>query len=269
MSLSSKTSSEVAILLSGDLHETVMHSINCGVIYPKNYSPYGHHPTAQKLPGLLGYNGELPDSMTGHYLLGRGNRAYNPVLMRFNSPDRLSPFGEGGFNAYAYCDNDPMNHTDPSGSVKLHFFARRLFNQSDVPNALSRVNKTLASVKKAEAKAPPAPKKTTKRAAKNSAVQSQGATAPAIYKSPTRDRNTLTPLSAHVLGETNFVKPSVPANSIAVKPIRNFAPASAWEVQLIAGPLRPIHNFAVPNQWKVILAPNPVQPFVRLIRNEV
>ncbi|EGH35731.1 hypothetical protein PSYJA_44541, partial [Pseudomonas syringae pv. japonica str. M301072] len=38
--------------------------------------------------------------MTGHYLLGNGYRAFNPVLMRFNSPDSLSPFGEGGVNAY-------------------------------------------------------------------------------------------------------------------------------------------------------------------------
>ncbi|RMM34366.1 hypothetical protein ALQ80_03130 [Pseudomonas coronafaciens pv. oryzae] len=64
---------------------------------------------------LPGFNGELLDSITGHYLLGNGYRAYNPVLMRFNSPDSLSPFGKGGLNAYAYCGGDPVNRADPDG----------------------------------------------------------------------------------------------------------------------------------------------------------
>ncbi|WP_147458691.1 RHS repeat-associated core domain-containing protein, partial [Pseudomonas savastanoi] len=36
-------------------------------------------------------------------------------LMRFNSPDSLSPFGKGGMNAYAYCAGDPVNRSDPTG----------------------------------------------------------------------------------------------------------------------------------------------------------
>lgn len=67
---------------------------------------------------LPGFNGEFPDPLTGHYLLGNGYRAYNPVLGRFNSPDSLSPFGEGGVNAYAYCRGDPVNRVDPSGHVE-------------------------------------------------------------------------------------------------------------------------------------------------------
>jgi RHS repeat-associated protein len=43
----------------------------------------------------LGFNGEAHDPLTGHYLLGNGHRAYNPVLMRFNSPDTLSLFVPG------------------------------------------------------------------------------------------------------------------------------------------------------------------------------
>ena len=35
--------------------------------------------------------------------------------MRFNSPDSLSPFGDGGINAYSYCDNNPVNLSDSSG----------------------------------------------------------------------------------------------------------------------------------------------------------
>ncbi|WCM54081.1 RHS repeat-associated core domain-containing protein [Pseudomonas sp. WJP1] len=82
---------------------------------PSNYSPYGHSPFESGLRSLLGFNGERPDPVTRHYLLGNGYRAYNPVLMRFNSPDSWSPFGKGGLNAYAYCLGDPVNQTDPTG----------------------------------------------------------------------------------------------------------------------------------------------------------
>ncbi|MCU1761984.1 RHS repeat-associated core domain-containing protein [Pseudomonas sp. 14P_8.1_Bac3] len=74
-------------------------------------TPYGH----DRADSLLGYTGERRDPVTGHYLLGNGHRAFNPVLMRFNGPDRLSPFGRGGLNPYAYCLGDPVNFTDPSG----------------------------------------------------------------------------------------------------------------------------------------------------------
>ncbi|SDB14490.1 RHS repeat-associated core domain-containing protein [Pseudomonas sp. NFACC23-1] len=83
------------------------------------YTAYGYRTGESGLSCLLGFNGERPDSITGHYLLGQGNRAFNPVLMRFNSPDELSPFGEGGINVYAYCGNDPVNRYDPSGNVAI------------------------------------------------------------------------------------------------------------------------------------------------------
>ncbi|MEN5279281.1 RHS repeat-associated core domain-containing protein, partial [Brucella sp. TWI432] len=40
-------------------------------------------------------------------------------LMRFNAPDSLSPFGQGGVNPYAYCQGDPINFADPSGHVTV------------------------------------------------------------------------------------------------------------------------------------------------------
>lgn len=83
------------------------------------YSPYGHHHPENGLISLLGFNGERLDSVTGHYLLGNGYRAFNPVLMRFNSPDSLSPFGKGGLNPYTYCLGDPINFHDPSGNIAL------------------------------------------------------------------------------------------------------------------------------------------------------
>lgn len=63
----------------------------------------------------LGYNGQLHEPRSCSQILGNGYREYNPVLRRFHSPDSLSPFGEGGINAYAYCEGDPVNHADPSG----------------------------------------------------------------------------------------------------------------------------------------------------------
>ena len=80
------------------------------------YTPFGYH-VHDALLSAIGFNGERPELETGHYLLGQGYRAFNPVLMRFNSPDSWSPFGEGGINAYAYCDNDPLNKTDATGHL--------------------------------------------------------------------------------------------------------------------------------------------------------
>lgn len=79
------------------------------------YSPYGHCPPLDALLSLLGFNGERTDSVTGHYLLGNGYRAFNPIFMRFNSPDSLSPLGKGGINAYTYCLGDPINRSDQTG----------------------------------------------------------------------------------------------------------------------------------------------------------
>lgn len=79
------------------------------------WSPYGSGVSSNKC--LPGFNGERLDPVSGTYHLGNGYRAYNPVLMRFNCPDSLSPFGAGGINPYAYCAGDPINHTDPSGHL--------------------------------------------------------------------------------------------------------------------------------------------------------
>jgi len=65
----------------------------------------------------VSFNGQWHDFMTGCYPLGHGHRSYSPVLMRFLSPDTLSPFAQGGGNAYAYCVGDPVNGDDPSGRV--------------------------------------------------------------------------------------------------------------------------------------------------------
>ncbi|SDP16584.1 RHS repeat-associated core domain-containing protein [Pseudomonas reinekei] len=102
-------------LLASDQQRSVLNVLDAARLTPLAYSPYGHHPAESGLLSLFGFNGERPDPVTGCYLLGNGYRAFNPVLMRFNSPDSWSPFGDGGLNAYAYCVGDPVNRTDPTG----------------------------------------------------------------------------------------------------------------------------------------------------------
>ena len=109
-----------ASLLATDQQRTVTQSLNADhPPQPIAYSPYGHRAPENGELSLLGFNGERPDPVTGHYLLGCGYRAFNPALMRFNSPDRLSPFGEGGLNPYTYCLGDPTNNSDPDGHSTL------------------------------------------------------------------------------------------------------------------------------------------------------
>ncbi len=71
----------------------------------------------------MGFNGELHESGRAWQLLGNGYRAYNPTLMRFTSIDSLSPFAEGGLNAYAYCGNDPVNQRDLNGHFPTSILA--------------------------------------------------------------------------------------------------------------------------------------------------
>lgn len=80
------------------------------------YSPYGYRPIPAGFT-KIGFTGQLLEPKQGNYLLGNGHRAYSPVLMRFLSSDRISPFGKGGINSYAYCNGDPINRHDRSGSM--------------------------------------------------------------------------------------------------------------------------------------------------------
>jgi len=79
----------------------------------RSYSAYGFDDLTAR-ESLIGFNGEARDNVVGCDLLGNGRRAYSPVLMRFLSPDIMSPFEEGGLNAYMYCEGDPINYSDPS-----------------------------------------------------------------------------------------------------------------------------------------------------------
>ena len=117
-------------LLATDQQRSVLNVLDATQPNPLAYTAYGHRPSESGLLSLLGFNGERPDPVTGCYLLGNGYRAFSPVLMRFNSPDSWSPFGEGWLNAYAYCDGDSVNRLDPTGHAgifgMLKFIGRTL-----------------------------------------------------------------------------------------------------------------------------------------------
>ena len=116
-------------LLGTDLQQSVLHAVGADKHHSMAYNAYGHRPVENGLISLLGFNGERADPVTGHYLLGNGYRAFNPVLMRFNSPDSMSPFGKGGGNSYAYCKGNPVLHIDPTGHFLIALVtatARRL-----------------------------------------------------------------------------------------------------------------------------------------------
>jgi RHS repeat-associated protein len=122
-------------LLTTDQQRSVLSALHTKQPDPLAYTPYGHRPLENGLLSLLGFNGERPDPVTGHYHLGNGYRQFNPVLMRFNSPDSWSPFRTGGLNAYAYCVGDPVNMADPTGHTP--FWVKYVLRKSgimDVPS---------------------------------------------------------------------------------------------------------------------------------------
>lgn len=106
-------------MLATDGKESILQAQSAEVHETLSFSVYGYGSTLPSSLTLLGFNGEFFGRPHSGYLLGNGHRNFNPVLMRFRSPDSLSPFLAGGLNAYAYCGNDPVNAVDPSGRVKI------------------------------------------------------------------------------------------------------------------------------------------------------
>ena len=104
-------------LLATDRVCSTLQTIGSATAMTFVYLPYGYRPAANSPAGLPGFDGERLDPVLGGYHLGNGYRMFSPGLMRFYSPDSLSPFGEGGMNAYAYAKGDPVNLHDPTGHM--------------------------------------------------------------------------------------------------------------------------------------------------------
>ncbi len=68
-----------------------------------------------------GYTGH--EHMCGFGLINMNGRLYDPYLQRFLSPDPYvqEPFNLQNYNRYAYCLNNPLMYTDPSGESFIAF----------------------------------------------------------------------------------------------------------------------------------------------------
>lgn len=101
-------------LLLTDLSGSVISECDNDGTRHADYSAYGERPVDNGMRSLLAFNGEAREEALGWYLLGCGYRAYNPGLMRFHSPDSLSPEA-AGINPYVYALGNPVNWRDPTG----------------------------------------------------------------------------------------------------------------------------------------------------------
>lgn len=109
------TTRQRTVLLATDRSQSIIAEVTDGKHNNIAYCVYGEQSAQQPIATALGFNDQLRERSLGWYILGNGYRAYNPVLMRFHSPDGWSPFGRGGLNAYMYCVGDPVNRVDPTG----------------------------------------------------------------------------------------------------------------------------------------------------------
>lgn len=178
-------------LLAGDHNNTVLNQLDNGTATPNRYTAYGHR-NAAPANGGVDFNGELSEPDTGWQLLGNGYRAYNPVLMRFHSPDSLSPFGEGGVNGYVYCAGDPVNLVDPQGHMPLRSLAK-------LAGALDEVAETVTPsvMRPTGAVATPAVPRVLARSSRQvDAVETAASSATSTVASSRRVQKTTTPAVA-------------------------------------------------------------------------
>ena len=129
---------EAALLSVDTLGTPVSVARNEGPL-EKVFSPYGYASTKYRELSFIGFAGELPIA-EGKYLLG-SFRIFDPALMRFHSPDNLSPFVKGGINTYSYCENDPINNADPSGHFRIRSLLGHTFRPK-LPAYISTRNNT-------------------------------------------------------------------------------------------------------------------------------
>jgi RHS repeat-associated protein len=136
------------LLLATDLQRSVLAELHLDGPNHHAYIPYGSQSSRFAAGSRLGFNGELKEQPTGWYHLGNGHRVYNPVLMRFHSPDRLSPFDKGGLNSYAYCGGSPVIRVDPSGKWWVSVLGQAIGTSVGGLFAFAALNRTAQNVVK-------------------------------------------------------------------------------------------------------------------------
>ncbi|MBC3434722.1 RHS repeat-associated core domain-containing protein [Pseudomonas sp. BW16M2] len=120
-----RTPTQINMLLTTDTLGSIQRHQTASKSNAIVYTPYGYYPFANASPAS-GFNGYIRYH-ADMYLLGTGyHRPFSPTLMRFHSPDNLSPFDEGGLNSYCYCFNNPINMKDDTGHIGENFIARRI-----------------------------------------------------------------------------------------------------------------------------------------------
>jgi RHS repeat-associated protein len=110
----------------GDERGSVAAVVAPGGTTINRYDDYGN-PQGGAITGRFGYTGQiwLPQAGLYHYRA----RAYNPALGRFMQTDPIG-YG-GGMNLYAYVGNNPVNLTDPAGTLPPIMTGTRIPNKQD------------------------------------------------------------------------------------------------------------------------------------------
>jgi RHS repeat-associated protein len=94
------------------------------VIEETNYDPWGQYrdPNNWQYDNTAGldiiYRGYTGHEMLPEFaLINMNGRMYDPILGRMLSPDNYvqDPYNPQNYNRYAYCLNNPLKYTDPSG----------------------------------------------------------------------------------------------------------------------------------------------------------
>ncbi|MBN1795294.1 MAG: hypothetical protein JW804_01345 [Sedimentisphaerales bacterium] len=89
-------------------------NVNNCIVERYSYDAFGEPNRVSEIGNFYMFTGRRFDAETGLYYYRA--RYYQPELGRFIQPD---PIGYvAGLNLYTYCDNDPVNFSDPSGLFK-------------------------------------------------------------------------------------------------------------------------------------------------------
>lgn len=134
------------LLLAADLQQSILAELDRSGPNRLAYTAYGSQSSQRTAGTQLGFNGQCRERPTGWYHLGNGYRVYNPVLMRFHSPDQLSPFGKGGLNAYVYCSGSPVNRVDPTGESWLSLLGNAVSSVLNTIFAGAAINRSAAAI---------------------------------------------------------------------------------------------------------------------------